>query len=511
MADHALSQQATDILKSGQLLKTTEELTLQDSNNYDFARRIAQEVSLIFAGQAIKFLDIGHPVRAYSHLGILAPAGIGKDFAWDIIQDSGIFPTDQIKVGRVDNVTEAALSGTIVDSTIVPPPTVTHDVIAVMEASTLLSGSNAASLTASLRAMLEKGQYTRRLAKIAKLPEIIAKGDEKDKKYIESQIAKWGEKGMVVDVDQCAIEVKTTSSWIISSATFGTQIANKSLLSLGDINRLRWRTFLPNMEERIKITTEIGSLPPVTVNPEKRAACKEAWSATISNLKQVCRDGLVISRDDQSYYDRKNIWTETLNEIKEEYTEFKSADYFNEIVSLRYRTEFIRLMYQHAAFKQFARASGYDFAFPTKFILDNKEDGAFAKELWIKEYVPGIIEIVNDINRGQAKSGSQRVTKTAIGKSIVIERLKDGPAKRDELVKLCDAKSISPYLLDNKILPELLGAESIVQINHGWYALKDSELQKEDADKEPENNKQHKPKAVHNEYVRLIGEDPNDE
>jgi hypothetical protein len=472
--NETFSPRTKEILKDGLLLKTTEALALQNANNYNFARRIAQEVALIFAGQAIKQLDVGHKVRAYSHLGILAPAGIGKDFAWDLIEESGIYPTGQIKVTRLDNVTEAALSGTIFESTFVPPPTVTYDVIAVMEAATLLSGSNAASLTASLRAMLEKGQYNRRMAKIAKLSEFIETGEEKAKKYVKQQMEKWEKRGMVLDLEQCSINVTTTSSWIISSAKFGSEVANKSLLSMGDINRFRWRTYLPSREERIQITTEVGSIPPTIVNSSERDACAHAWRATISNLKQLCPTGLVVPKDSQSHYERKNIWSETLNEINEQYSEFSKPQYFDELVSLRYSSEFYRLMYQHAALKQFARTSGSDFCFPDKFVIE-KEDGQFAKQLWLNEYVPGIIDVVNDILRHQPKSGGSKGSKSALGKEIVLERLKKGSAKREELLKLCENKGISSYLLDNKILPELLADDLIVQISHGWYALKGKE------------------------------------
>jgi hypothetical protein len=67
---------------------------------------------------------------------------------------------------------------------------------------------------------------------------------------------------------------------------------------MGEISRLRWRTFLPSREETIRITEEIGSLPPIIANTAARAVCKEAWAATIDNLRKVSADAITVPRDD---------------------------------------------------------------------------------------------------------------------------------------------------------------------------------------------------------------------
>ena len=223
------SRETKKLLRDGSLLDTTEALTLQLSNNYDFARRIGQEIALDFAGQAIKHLNIGHKDRAYSHSGILAPPGMGKDFAYDLMVDSKIFPTEQFEIQRLDNITSAALEGTVFENKLVPPPTITCDMISTTEWASLSSGSEASSLLADLRILWEKGEYTRRLAKLAKLDMLLKTGPEKIVNYVQQQLDKYEKMGMHVDTDECKITVKSTTSWFIASADFGRQSRYKKI------------------------------------------------------------------------------------------------------------------------------------------------------------------------------------------------------------------------------------------------------------------------------------------
>ena len=218
---NSVSKRVKEILKNGELLQVTEKLALRKANNYDFARRIGQEIALIFAGQAIKHLDIGQEDRAYSHCGLFAPPGMGKDFAYDLMVESGIFPKHIFRIERLDNVTKAALEGTIHKNKLVPPPTITKDIISTTEWASLASGPAGTELLADLRVMWEKGVYTRQLAKIGELDEILQTASEEVVAYIRKQIAKYEKLGMHINEEECRIRVKTTTSWVIASADFG--------------------------------------------------------------------------------------------------------------------------------------------------------------------------------------------------------------------------------------------------------------------------------------------------
>jgi hypothetical protein len=476
---NSVGKRAKEILKNGELLQVTENLAFKKANNYDFAQRIGREIALIFAGQAIKHLDIGQKDRAYSHCGLFAPPGMGKDFAYDLMVDSGIFPKDIFRIDRLDNITRAALEGTIHKNKLVPPPTITKDIISTTEWASLASGQAGMDLLSDLRVMWEKGVYTRQLAKIGELDEILQTASEEVVAYVGRQIAKYEKLGMHIDEEDCRITIKTTTSWIIASADFGAQTKfGKSLLSLGDLNRIRWRSYLPDREERIKTISAVGSLPPISISDLEEKACNEAWRATIIELKKAYSEGISVSRDQQSYYERQQIWNELVKEMLDAYPELKKKENFDQIMSLRTTSEFRRIMYQHAALKQFARSSGNDLSISEKFQIDYKEDGEFAKRLWLEEYVPGMIDVISNVSSSNAKP-AKRCTKTKIGMDLVLERLEKGPAKREELLVLIEKNGISSYLLDNKILPRLIKFKLIVKDSQGWYSLKKDGRKKE--------------------------------
>jgi len=467
------SSQAKKILKDGVLLETTEALSLQVSNNYDFARRIVQELALIFAGQIIKHLNVGQKDRAYSHAGLYAPPGLGKDFAWKLVATSGIFPADALRMKKLENVTEAALSGTANDNTIIPPPTVNEDIIFVGEYATLMRGSNAQPVSADMRAILESGEYSRRLAKIGQLKEaIMIHPDSNEAKYIKKQLEDYAKIGMTVDLDKSEISIKSTTSWVVASAKFGSEMTyGRSLLSMGDINRYRWRSYLPDRDERLKITSEIGSLPPTTPNVAEKNACREAWTLLIAGLRENPAEGLEVPRDEQSYYTRQRIWDDTQKILMDTLGNKLEDVYFEQLVNLRTRAEFTRLMYQHATLKQFERNQSHDFSQPYKFVINNVEDGEFAKQLWISEYATSMIDVMKDVLRQPGSNRSIRITLTAKGKTLVLEKLKEGPTKREELIKIMNKNGISPYLLDNEILKALRKEEKITRDSFGVYSL----------------------------------------
>ena len=469
---------ARRLLRDGRLLSSIEAVALKLSNNYDFARRIVQEVSLQVAGQIIRYFKVDQLDRAYSHAGLYAPPGLGKDYAWKLVRASGIFPTDKIRMTKLENITEAVLVGTVTESTIIPPPAVTEDVIFVGEFATLMRGISAASIAADMRAMLESGEYSRRLAKIGVLKEILMTQPHSHRaKYIQDQLGEYERIGMTLDLDKSQIHVKTTTSWMISSARFGSETTyGRSLLSMGDVNRYRWRSYLPDRKERIRITSEVGSLPPIQIEGAERKVCREALDTLVSSTKSLLTNGLPISRDEQSYHERQKIWDATQKAVADTYEKVMTKVHFNQLVNLRTRAEFTRLIHQHAVFKQFERDQGHDFAQPSKFIVNYSEDGEFAKQLWVNDYVPSMIDVINDIlrhSRARSKWGkkSARGVSTAKGEEIVVERLKEGPAKRAELKRLVEKAGISSSTLDNQILPSLLRDGVIKKGRFGWYFL----------------------------------------
>jgi hypothetical protein len=474
--------EAKKILKDGALLETTEALALQVSNDYDFARRIIEEISLIYSGQIIKRLNIGQPDRAYSHAGFYAPPGLGKDFGWKIAASSGILPTDTFRLTKLENVTEAALSGSINELTLVLPPTVTEDVIFVGEYATLNRRSSAAAITADMRAILESGQYSRRLVKIGRLKEELQTNpDSSQAKYVKRQLVDYEKYGMHIDLNKCEISVKSTTSWVVASARFGAESQyGRSLLSMGDINRYRWRSYLPEREERLKITSLIGSLPPITVDAGAKIACREAWATLISSMRKSDVNGLVVPRDEQSFHERQRIWDETQELVMDTFqNEMHDEVYFSQLFNMRTRAEFTRVMYQHAALKQYARNTGGDFCLPEKFVIDYNEDGEFAKQYWLSEYVPSMIDVINDVLRTTSiTKKSQRETLTSRIIEIVTDRLANGRAKREELVELLKAKGIKYYLLDSKVLPLLIEREIIIRDSFGYYSLAEKSQEK---------------------------------
>jgi hypothetical protein len=470
-----VSPEAKKILTDGLLLETTEALALQVSNDYDFARRIVEEIALIYGGQIIKHLNVGQPDRAYSHAGLYAPPGLGKDFGWKIASSSGILPTDTFRLTKLENVTEAALSGSVNEFTLVPPPTTTQDLIFVGEYATLKRGSSAAAITADIRAILESGQYSRRLVKIAKLKEQLQTTPESvQAKYIRQQLLSYEKIGMHVDLDKCEISVKSTTSWVVASARFGAESQyGRSLLSMGDINRYRWRSYLPERQERLEITSLIGSLPPITVDARAKTACRDAWSILIGRMRKSGVNGLLVPRDEQSFHERQRVWDETEQLVMDIYPNEMHTDvYFSQLFNMRTRAEFTRLMYQHATLKQFARSGGSDFNLPGSFIVDYNEDGEFAKQYWLSEYTPSMIDVINDVLRTTTITAkSKRETLTSKTIDIVIDRLIQGSAKREDFVELLKIKGIKHYLLDSKVLPLLVDREIIIRDSFGCYSL----------------------------------------
>jgi len=479
IVDRKPSPTARKLLLDGELLEVTETLALKLAHGYDFAKRMIQEISLIIAGQSIKFLDIGLPDRGFSHAAFYGAHGYGRDFTWRIAETSGIFPiNDPIRAKRLDNITEAALIGTVEEYHILPPPTVTEDILFVGEYATLAKGQNAEGMAANLCSMLETGEYHRRLAKVVKLREILDDPNDRRRKRLVGDIEECKHMGMHIDVNRGAIRVDTTTSWIISSARFGSEVVQgRPLLSMGDVDRYRWRSFSPTREERLKVTSEVGSLPPVDINATEISAVNEAWRILHTTLKEMTATrSIKVPRDDMSYQLRKRIWDDTQKEMLELYPDMKDI-YEDQLVTLRATAEFRRLMYQHAALKQFARNQGHDFAEPGKFVIDYEEDGEFAKQLWLTEYVPSLMEVVDDILHSSLLRRSRTVTFSEKGSEVVLKRLEEGSAAHDELVEVAADAGIKKSLLSNVVLPTLLKKDLICKpTGYKVYQLRDCKI-----------------------------------
>lgn len=473
-----ISREAKQILLDGQLLEKTEAVALKLSHNYDFARRMIEEICLILGGQALKHINIGIETRAFSHAGFYGAHGFGRDFTWDIATKSGIFPINNpIRVTRLDNITEAALIGTISESQIVPPITITHDLVFVGEYSTLMRRPDADSLAASMRSLLETSEYRRRLAKAAGLNFILEGDDKKRKKSLEKALEEASKKGLFIDPSIGEIAVKTTTSWIISSARFGSDYTyGKPLLALGDVDRYRWRSHLPTKEERLEITAEVGSLPPIVASDIDVYSINEAWKFLLNTLyRKIGQNAMKVDSDEWSFQKRKKLWTDTQKLIFETYPEL-AEQHVDQLINLRTRAEFRRLLIQHATMKQFQRDQGYDLSEPGKFIIDYKEDGEFAQNLWLEEYVPSMVDVIDDIQKYDPKRGSKRSKNlTQKGEEIVKKRLENGLADTAELIKIVKTKGISASLLNNQILRKMLSDGIICKpTGFKYYKLKDN-------------------------------------
>jgi hypothetical protein len=338
-----------------------------------------------------------------------------------------------------------------------------------------MRGSNADTLAANMRSLTETGEYYRRLAKVVGLKAITNDARNENRQRLQEDIARFGKMGMDIDVDTGEIHVKTTASWIISSARFGSELAyGKPLLGLGDIDRYRWRSYLPSREERIRVTSEVGSLPPIDVNSVNLRIVNEAWRMLLHAMRRMTTNKTIeLPKDEASYQIRKKIWDDTQKEMFEAHPDMKAV-YEDQLVNLRAISEFRRLIYQHAAVKQFERDQGYDFAEPGKFVIDYEEDGEFAKRLWLTEYVPSMMDVVDDITKYEPLRKSKRTeTSTQRGEDIVLKRLEKGPAEPKELVKLAEDAGVRTSLFNNYALPTLLKKGLICKPHYGLYKLKD--------------------------------------
>jgi len=89
----------------------------------------------------------------------------------------------------------------------------------------------------------------------------------------------------------------------------------------------------------------------------------------------------------------------------------------------------------------------------------------YAEKAW--KWFEKVIEIMHE---PRVKS-STRVTQTNRGKSIVMEILKDGSKKREELLPTTRRAGISDSTVDNQILPSLIKDDLIKRDKSGWYSL----------------------------------------
>lgn len=80
-------------------------------------------------------------------------------------------------------------------------------------------------------------------------------------------------------------------------------------------------------------------------------------------------------------------------------------------------------------------------------------------------------EKVIEIKRESRQAENTKGFLTRTGRQIVIERLKEGPAKREELRLLVAKAGIDHSLLDNQILPSLIRDKTIERFKPGWYRL----------------------------------------
>jgi len=80
-------------------------------------------------------------------------------------------------------------------------------------------------------------------------------------------------------------------------------------------------------------------------------------------------------------------------------------------------------------------------------------------------------EKVLEIMRKPQQTENTKGSLTRKGRQIVIQRLKEGPAKREELRQLAAKADIDHSLLDNQILRLLIRENKIERFKPGWYRL----------------------------------------
>ena len=104
---------------------------------------------------------------------------------------------------------------------------------------------------------------------------------------------------------------------------------------MGDIDRYRWRSYLPEKNERLKVVSDVGSLPPVTVNSSKIKVLNEAWGLLFTTLREMtAKQPIEVSRNGASHQARKKVWDDIQKEMFERFTDMKE-EYVDQQATLR--------------------------------------------------------------------------------------------------------------------------------------------------------------------------------
>jgi len=420
----AETEEAREILENGELMEATENLCYIECHNDEWARRCARATSLLLAGQLLKRTKDGE--RLYSHLGLYQPHGLGRGYflKW-LTRKTSVIPRQKkdmagFRIAVRDSVTEAALMGSLTAEGEIKPSPLLADVIVVEEYASLLSKDDQ-ELAASIRRSQEDGVFSRDLLKFRSPAAVFHQADEaravlsNDKitnqkiiadavkalereKNLNEQLAKWKRRGLYLNVALGRMTIYTNTSWIISSATFGATLKSKPLLELGDLDRYIWVSSLLTLTERRDVVEKVALYPPRENCPYEPEAVSIAWRWLYGAMLKY-RKQLEIPATKEDYDIRLRYWRETINSAQNEYADKIKPDHLEQFLTKRYAMEWIRTAYQHATFVQFKRNPDF-MNTDAKFILVPEEDYQFARDMFLAEYLPSFIEIIDDVQKG---------------------------------------------------------------------------------------------------------------
>jgi len=419
-------QEAQRILVNGELPQATETLAYVDNNNDEWHRRCARVLSLaVLAGQMLCRDKNG--TRLYSHVGLYQPHGMGRGHFLHWLYHSDVMPRakkgdrDAFSMAIRDDVSSAALLGSITSEGEIKPPPLLQDVIIVEEYATLFKSGE--DLSACIRKCQEEGSFTRDLVKFKMIKDILqrgawankqlATGKFKNEKNIlelaeiadkaekmQEEIDRWRKRGLFIDLSSGKMTVRTHASWIISSGRFGDTVKTKPLLTLGDLDRYVWVSSVPSIEERKDIVRKVGLFPPKEACAYEPNSVALAWlrlKRAMEKFREKDR-AIEIPRTSEANEMMKKYWDETLTGAMKEYGDQIQEQHLEQMITNRYAAEFIRVAYQHATLMQFKRNSNFHDS-KAEFLGPYDEDFAFARDMFLSEYISSFIEVINDVNR----------------------------------------------------------------------------------------------------------------
>jgi len=422
--------EALAILERGELLQAMEQIAYTENNNDEWHRRCARALALVLAGQCLRRAKDG--TRLYSHLGLYQPKGMGRGHFLRWIDSTKAIPKpyfdgeqkqiNGFSIVSLDAASDAALASSVTtEGTIKPSVLVRNDIVKVEEFATLMAPGNE-GLMSNVRRILEDGNFTRDLLKLMRFREILKDAERAEKQLsttkkltdrqilelakvvdrgemLKKDLEKWRKRGLSIDIEEGRMSLRSHASWIISSARFGDTSRTKPLLDLGDLDRYVWVSNIPSLAERKAIIRKVGFNPVPEKCEYDPEAVNEAWSLlfNVTGKFRLKSQSIELPRSEELSEKMVSYWDATERSLLEEFTEVITERHQEEFNTLRYMDEFKRVALQHATLMQFKRDSSFGLT-PT-LVIDYDEDFAFARDVFLSEYIPSFIEVMNDVQR----------------------------------------------------------------------------------------------------------------